>query len=137
MRNGLLAILGIGAAAITIGGHAQAQQDPRTGKSHPVTVKLDWASNAPRVTDGITLVADQGRPATITENGRTVKVVSTLNDDKTVTVNLRITGPQTENFETEFTGRNGETRVVQAIRRQNGKENIERTLLVTVDAINE
>lgn len=137
MRNGFLAILGIGAAAIAIGGNARAGQATQAAKPHPITVKLEWASSVPRMTDGLTLVADPSRPATITENGRTVKVASTLNDDKTITVNLRITGPQTETFETEVTAKISETRVIQSIRRQNGKDSLERTLFVTADTLEE
>src|SRR5262245_35278426 len=101
MRNGLLAILGVGACAIAVGSGARAQQRPSDVSPRPISVKLEWASNAPRATENITLVVDQGFTATATQRGRNIKVKSALNADNTVTINLRIIGPNTESLETE------------------------------------
>lgn len=135
MRNGALAILGIGAVVIAIGSGAQAQQKP-AALPRSVSVKLEWASRVPRGTDHITLVADSGYLATATtQGGRTVKIKAVLNADKTVTTNLRISGPSTESVETELTTEAGETRVVQAVRMLKGKDSQERLLFVTASPV--
>ena len=130
MRNGLLAILGVGAVAIVVGSGAQAQPTKAT-TPRTVSVKLEWASTSPRGTDHITLAVDQGYTATASQGGRNVKVTSVVNPDNTVTINLRVNGPNAESLETEFTSQSGETKVVQAVRTMKGKDSTERLLFVT------
>lgn len=131
MRNGFLAILGVGAVAIAVGSGAKAQDRAPVSSPKPISIKLEWVSSVPRATENVTLLVDQGYTAATTQGGRSVKVGSTLNADKTVTVNLRITGPSKESIETELTTQPGETRVVQAVVTRKGKESTERLLFVT------
>lgn len=133
MRNGLLAILGVGAVAVAVGSGARAQERPANVSPRPISVKLEWANNAPRATENITLVVDQGYTATAAQGGRNIKIKSALNIDNTVTINLRIIGPNTESLETEFTTSSGETRVIQAVQTAKGKETTERLLFVTAE----
>jgi hypothetical protein len=139
MRNSLLAMFGLGAAVVAVGGNVRAQAGVPRGvpETAAVAIKLEWVTNAPRATEQLTVVVDDEEEATVREAGRTVQVKPSVNPDGTILLRLKVTGLANDVLDTAFTVPKEETRVVQAITRKNGRDVKERLLFVTVTPVRE
>jgi hypothetical protein len=138
MRNSLLAMFGLGAAVVAVGGNVRAQAGaPRGVPETVVAIKLEWVTNSPKATEQLTVVVDDEETATVRETGRTVQVKPSVNPDGTILLRLKVTGLADDVLDTALTIPKEETRVVQAINRKNGRDVKERLLFVTVTPVRE
>ncbi|MGV3616598.1 MAG: hypothetical protein ACO1SV_14815 [Fimbriimonas sp.] len=136
MRNGVLALLGVVAVSTAVGGAARAQDGASTlANPQPIMIKLEWAGRSPKSTENLTLVVDHGKTASATYGGRNIRVTPTIASGDDVNLRLKITGPDTDSLETEYTIKFGETRVVQASQHRQGRNAKERIFFATANRV--
>lgn len=92
------------------------------GRVDNINVKLEWVRENPKVSESLTISVDNGRQGNVTRPSsdgrgiRQVMVTPTLNDNRTVTLNVHIqsTASPSESLDTVITVPDGETKVISA-----------------------